>query len=230
MEEINMKKTLSIITTIILMTTLCCITVSAEAPDIPDTPQGPNWGDKGVLYTFTLNHTQGIASDLIEYQVDWGDDTDTGWIGPFDEEEPIFLQKKWDTTGDFEVTVKARNIDTFEESDWSEPHLIHIDTLEIRSISGGMGVSAVIENVGDTSKDVDWAISAIGGTFPILHVNTESSGSIEPLTAGTSEMISLPTFLGLGRFKINIVLECAGEPVIEETVDATVLFFYVLIR
>jgi hypothetical protein len=58
-------------------------------------------------------------NDEIYYLFDWGDDTDTEWIGPYISGESITVSHTWATPGTYHIRVKARDDHTLE-SQWSE--------------------------------------------------------------------------------------------------------------
>ena len=48
--------------------------------------------------------------DKIYYFFDWGDGTDSGWLGPFESGEIAEASHTWNETGEYTVRVKARDI------------------------------------------------------------------------------------------------------------------------
>ena len=63
----------------------------------------------------------------VSYYIEWGDGTNTSWIGPYPSGEEISASHSWNQTGNYMVQAKAKNIYD-AESDWSEPlHIIIID-------------------------------------------------------------------------------------------------------
>ena len=57
-------------------------------------------------------------SDDVKYLIDWGDGTNTGWIGPYNPEETITQSHSWTEQGNF--TIKAKAKDEFDsESEWT---------------------------------------------------------------------------------------------------------------
>jgi hypothetical protein len=54
------------------------------------------------------------------YKFDWGDGTDSGWLGPFDSGQTCEASHKWASMGSFSIKVKAQDTH-FEESPWSDP-------------------------------------------------------------------------------------------------------------
>ncbi len=51
---------------------------------------------------------------------DWGDDTDSGWIGPYDSGEIVNSSHIWTRRGKYDIRVKAKDI-LDHQSDWSDP-------------------------------------------------------------------------------------------------------------
>ncbi len=199
-------------------------------PNKPDKVQGPDRGQKGVRYFFTMNFTTDVDGDDLYYIIEWGDGEDTGWLGPYpaDEEGDLTLPHTYEDIGDFDIRVKASDQEDHLQYQVSDPLEIHIDQLEIKAISGGLGVSATIMNMADYSKDIDWTVELIGGTFPGFHMNKKHMGTVESVGPGETVTASTGSFFGLGSFKITVSAECAGESV-SKTVDGKILFFYVII-
>lgn len=68
-----------------------------------------------VEYSFEIN---GIEDDDVYYFIDWGDNADTGWIGPYAPSEKIFMKHSWNSSGSYQIKAKARNSEDIE-SNWS---------------------------------------------------------------------------------------------------------------
>lgn len=104
------------------------ITITGNvAPNQPEMPMGPINGKSGISYTYTSS-TIDANGDLIYYQFDWGDNTNSGWIGPYESGSEISASHIWDAKGSFPVKIKAiddpngdGNLDDGKESVWSEP-------------------------------------------------------------------------------------------------------------
>jgi len=74
--------------------------------------------------------------------------------------------------------------------------------LEITTIGGGLGISAVISNPGTTdAEQVSWVIEIQGGL--IGRISKTFTGTIDHLASGTSETVSTGMFFGLGRIQIS---------------------------
>jgi hypothetical protein len=84
----------------------------------PSTPSiaGLEEGEAGTLYPYTF-----VASDpegeIVFYYIDWGDGTDTGWIGPYLSGEEITKEHSWSEKGTYSITCKAKDV-IYAESDW----------------------------------------------------------------------------------------------------------------
>jgi len=82
---------------------------------------GQTVGVVGEEYSYIFL-TMDPDEDYIYYLVDWGDNTSTGWIGPYNSSENVVLSHSWSITDDYDI--KARVKDTFDISDWG---ILHID-------------------------------------------------------------------------------------------------------
>jgi hypothetical protein len=92
------------------------VTITDNTP--PDIPQitGPSEGKPGNSYLYNLLTTD-AQDQNIYYYVDWGDNTTTGWLGPYISGTQIHVTHAWTEKGTY--TVKAKAKDTFDaESDW----------------------------------------------------------------------------------------------------------------
>ena len=167
--------------------TLYCFGTN-HPPEAPDQPEGPTYGYVGVEYTYSVDPVTDPDGDDVFYLFDWGDGTNTGWISTPN------ASKTWDEDGYFEVKVKVKDI--YDAENESEPLEVTIVDLEIKEIRGGLGITAVIENIGETTtaSDEEWSITIDGG---FIIIPRESSGTIETLTAGESEEIVM-LVLGVG--------------------------------
>jgi hypothetical protein len=86
--------------------------------DPPETPtlSGPDSGKPGKIYLFYFQTTDSDEDD-VSYFVDWGDNTTTGWLGPYDSGVQKSASHGWGQEGTYTVKIKAK--DTKDaESDW----------------------------------------------------------------------------------------------------------------
>jgi len=63
--------------------------------------------------------------DQIYYYIDWGDETNTGWIGPYDSGVPTQFSHVWTGLGSFFVKARAKDINGVR-GDWSDPLIVTV--------------------------------------------------------------------------------------------------------
>lgn len=87
----------------------------------PGTPSldGPASGNVGIEYTYTCMTTD-PEGDMVSYCIDWGDDSEIQWFGPFTSGESLAISHVWEKTGTYLIRVKAKDIHDIE-SGWSDP-------------------------------------------------------------------------------------------------------------
>ena len=94
-----------------------------NAPAVPNRPDGPTNvkpNRKATYRTSTIDPN----GDQVYYWWDWGDGTNSGWLGPYDSGEIVSASHKW-SQGDYMVKVKAKDTNG-EESDWSDPLAVSV--------------------------------------------------------------------------------------------------------
>jgi hypothetical protein len=96
----------------------------SQPPEKPDTPSGPTEGVPNTEYTFFSSTTDPDGDD-IQYLFDWGDGTDSGWLGPFESGEQVTEKHTWTTRNTFDIKVRAKDIHE-DQSEWSDPLKINI--------------------------------------------------------------------------------------------------------
>ena len=89
---------------------------NVEAPEAP-VIFGPQDGRIRRAYTYTLSANDPQADDVYLY-VDWDDDSNTGWLGPYASGEQIEVEHSWSRKGDYTVTAQAKDVGG-AESMWS---------------------------------------------------------------------------------------------------------------
>jgi hypothetical protein len=84
----------------------------------PNTPevQGPDKGKPLLNYKYTFV-TSDPEADKIFYLVDWGDNTSSEWLGPYNSGVQGSAVHNWTEKGTYTVKVKAKDIHD-AESDW----------------------------------------------------------------------------------------------------------------
>jgi hypothetical protein len=101
--------------------------IGNTAPNKPSRPVGSSQGRIGRSYTYSTSTTD-PDGDYIYYLFDWGDNNDSGWIGPYASGQMASESHVWHTRGSFAVKVKAKddpngdgNLSDGIESVWSNP-------------------------------------------------------------------------------------------------------------
>jgi len=69
---------------------------------------GETNGDAGTSYDYTFTATD-PESAIIWYYIDWGDSSNTGWIGPYNSGEQIPLSHSWSKQGTYIIKGKAKD-------------------------------------------------------------------------------------------------------------------------
>ncbi|HDS59276.1 MAG TPA: PKD domain-containing protein [Thermoplasmatales archaeon] len=88
-------------------------------PYTPEPPTGEGRGRKGQSYAYTAVTTD-MEGDDVYYQWDWGDGSQSDWLGPYSSGEPCTLNHTWTDTGVYAITVRARD-EAGSVSEWSDP-------------------------------------------------------------------------------------------------------------
>ncbi len=92
--------------------------------------------------------------------------------------------------------------------------------ITVKSISGGFGVSAIIENTGKTdATDISWSIDLDG----LVLIGAHTEGTISSLAAGGSETVKAGFIFGLGKATITVTAGGATK-----TTEGTVLGPFVI--
>jgi parallel beta-helix repeat protein len=91
-----------------------------NAPDI----NGPARGKVGVEYTFVFSTTD-LDEDNLSYFVDWGDGTNSSWIGEFESGQEILVTHNWTEKGEYVIKAKAKDIYN-AESEWTVYYIFDV--------------------------------------------------------------------------------------------------------
>ncbi|MFO7676993.1 MAG: GLUG motif-containing protein [Thermoplasmatota archaeon] len=100
--------------------------------------------------------------------------------------------------------------------------------LDIVNITGGFGIEAVVINTGDMLiESIQWSIQIDGG-FIISARNT--SGTILALDVDAQRSIRSKKIFGLGQTNITINAKSGNEVEVSKTVQAFILFIFILLN
>ncbi|UCF49864.1 MAG: PKD domain-containing protein, partial [Thermoplasmatales archaeon] len=176
-------------------------------PVPPKTPtiSGPENGLINQEYNFTINTTDPNGDDIY-YYIEWGDNTSSGWIGPYSSGEGVTVNHTWLEHGVYVIKAKAKDVLGLS-SGWSESFFIDIikgPEIEIDSIRGGLfRVSAKIKNIGGLEAvNVSWKITLEGGAF----LGNETTG-VENIPIGEDITIFSKFIFGFGPTRLTITAD-----------------------
>ncbi|UCF49057.1 MAG: PKD domain-containing protein [Thermoplasmatales archaeon] len=175
------------------------------APPKAPTISGPDYGVINQEYNFTINTTDPNGDDIF-YYIEWGDNTSSGWVGPYASGEEVTVNHTWLEHGVYEIKAKAKDILGLS-SGWSESFFIDIvkgPEIEIDSIKGGLfRVSAQIKNIGGLEAvNVSWKITLEGGAI----LGKETTGVLNIPVDGKISINSNFIF-GFGPTKLTITAD-----------------------
>jgi hypothetical protein len=88
-------------------------------PNKPSTPTGETSGKNGVEYQYTSSAID-PNDDPVYYLFNWGDGTDSGWLGPVDSGALYQANHIWQKKGSYEIKTRVKDGDGLV-SDWSDP-------------------------------------------------------------------------------------------------------------
>jgi hypothetical protein len=95
---------------------------SINSPPAKPNISGPAHGKPKIEHEYNFS-TIDPEDNKVYYYIDWGDTTNTGWIGPYNSGEEINLSRIWEEKGTYIIKAKAKDF-LGAESDWK--------TLEIK--------------------------------------------------------------------------------------------------
>jgi len=104
--------------------------------DPPDAPviDGPTSGKAGIEYNYTFLSVDPNDDDIY-YYIDWGDDTNSGWIGPFESGETAIESHTWSEQGTYTISAKSKDT-RGAESDWGTlPVTMPLNQISTKSVA-----------------------------------------------------------------------------------------------
>ncbi len=90
--------------------------ISNQPPNAPDISGFEN-GKINIEYNYNFITTDPDGNNIF-YFIDWGDENNTGWLGPYLSGEEISVSHKWSEKGTYFIKAKAKDIFD-EESDFT---------------------------------------------------------------------------------------------------------------
>lgn len=101
-------------------------------PSIPQNIQGPKKGYTNKVYSFSTSAAD-MEGDEIYYKFNWGDNTESQWIGPYENFERVKASHSFSKENNYQIKVKVKDSNDLE-SDWSDGVSIKITEKKSRQL------------------------------------------------------------------------------------------------
>jgi hypothetical protein len=100
-------------------------------PPSRPTLSGPS---SGIILTEYTYHAFSIDPyDEISYFFDWGDESNSSWLGPYESGDVCNATYSWTTQATYVIRCKAKDSNGFE-SEWSEPLFVTMPKYKIMAV------------------------------------------------------------------------------------------------
>ncbi len=171
-----------------------------------------------------------VAENTIITSWKWDFDNDS--IIDSEEQDPV-----WTYTEEGVYTVSLTVSDgTISDKETKVDYITVLPAevvLEIGNITGGIGITVAIKNIGDSdATDVEYNIDIEGGFIIIPRTNSGNLGNLSPSQSANVNFV--PMGIGLGIItampKITIAVECAEGFSTNKSADARIILLFVMIK
>ena len=195
-------------------------------PPTGENISGPTEGVIGEEYTFCVDVFDDQEDDI--YCIwDWGDGTNTGWLGPYSSGETVCTSHSWNSTGYYDIKINLKD-DMESESGWSEPYQFKIllpAKLDLGDVNGSFfKINAYLKNIGEVdTTTVQWSINIKGG---LILTGRTSNGELPSILPDESIEFKSKTIIGFGNVIVNVKAEIPENTVSRE-VKGKVFLFYI---
>ncbi len=201
-------------------------TGNSYPPTIP-VINGPTVGRINKEYEFTAV-SDDPEGDQIYYMFDWGDETQSEWVGPVDSGTQVTITHAWTKIGNYSIKAKAMDVEQ-SRSRWTEPYSVIMDVpiLKIKFVKGGLfTIKTNIKNEGIAEADnIDWEINIDGSVF----LGRNSKGKIDTIAPGDIVTIGTGMILGFGKIRAHFALNGPECNLIQDR-GGKLFLFYVIIN
>jgi hypothetical protein len=103
----------------------------SNVPPNKPTIIGQTPGHVGVYYKYIFSSNDPEGNDLW-YFVDWGDGTDSGWVGPYHSGEEAILRHYWNKKGSYTIQVKSKDVFNDESETAEFPVTMPLDKISLK--------------------------------------------------------------------------------------------------
>lgn len=117
-----------------------------ESNNPPNKPSisGPTSGKAGTPYDYTFAATDPDNDEWVNYYIDWGDNSNSGWVGPYIPGQDVTKSHTWAEQGTYVIKAKAKD-NYGGESEWGTKSVTMPLDLQI-SQSGSQQISQQSSN------------------------------------------------------------------------------------
>lgn len=202
-------------------------------PDKPSTPNGSDLGVLGSEFTYKCSTTDPNGDD-IHYLFDWGDGSDTGWLGPYSSGEEVTINHTWANKGLFDIRVRSKDFYDVV-SDWSDPFEVNVEApvIKINDVKGGfLQITAVIKNIGEfEAKNLECIITLDNGFIFVGFALFDRRTRSDDINLSPGEEISLNSKLifGYGNIKVTVIIKILNETLDVKEMDARIFSFFIFL-
>ena len=162
----------------------CNVTIYGNLPpDIPSQPSGSSSGYKEVSYNYSTLAVDNESDDVYCW-FDWGDSTNSGWLGPYSSGVACNSSHLWDEIGDYIIKVKTKDIKGAERVEWSQPFTVTIirdtispeitsvlDVPDPQNIDGWVNISCTVtDNIEVSTVKVDITCSSFSVNTTMINI------------------------------------------------------------
>ena len=178
-----------------------------NVPPCPPVILDDTEGKAGEMLTFKVK-TGDYDGDDVYYFIDWGDETISGWIGPYASNTEVEVQYAWSSEGEYKVKAKAKDV-WGDESEFGPEITVKITgeaPPEIQvCLRGGFGITISVKNNKDTAiNNVAWNITVSKRIIGRPWYRNDTFDTIESGATGSAKV--RPRGFGL----INVKAEVSG--------------------
>jgi hypothetical protein len=139
-------------------------------PQTPIQPSGLLSGQPGIEYNFS-SLTTDPDGDSLYYQFNWGDGTNSDWVGPYLSGDSCSASHTWEHSGIFQIKVKAKD-EHARESGWSDSLVIE------RYIIGDCNDDQIVD-VGDVIYLINYLFKSELAPVPLLAGDVTCNGTVD---------------------------------------------------